>query len=170
MAVLPLPVSALESPVSAGSVITNMKKVIRTRGAEGVSRISVSLEGPLLERFDKLVMDDGYPTRSEAVKALISQALVQQEWGAGREVAGAVTMVYDHHKRSTVTGLLDVQHDAGDVIVASQHVHLDHHNCMEVVTVRGPGERIHALVKAMKSIKGIKHGALLMSTVAGEPG
>ena len=136
----------------------------------GVARISISLEEKLLERFDRLVADEGYPTRSEAVKALIREALVHKEWVKGREVAGAVTLVYDHHRRSLVNRMLDIQHEFGGVIVATQHVHLDHHNCLEVATVRGRVGRIRELVSALKSVKGIKHCALVMTTTAREIG
>lgn len=136
----------------------------------GVARISVSLEKALLQRFDRLVADEGYPTRSEAVKALVREALVQKEWTKGREVAGAITLVYDHHKRSLVNKMLDVQHEFGEVVVATQHVHLDHHNCLEVVAVRGRVRRIRELVSALKSVKGLKHCALVMTTAAGDTG
>jgi CopG family nickel-responsive transcriptional regulator len=133
-----------------------------------LARVSISLEEPLLKRFDRLVRDEGYPTRSEAVKALIREALVEKEWVRGREVAGAVTLVYDHHKRALVHGVMDVQHDFGDVVVATQHVHLDHHNCLEIVTVRGRVKRIQALVAALKAVKGIKHSALVMTSTGRE--
>lgn len=135
----------------------------------GVTRFSVSIEPELLERFDRLVASEGYPTRSEAVKALVRQALVGQEWVRGRSVAGAVTLVYDHHKRSLLQGVMDVQHDFGDVVVATQHVHLDHHNCLEVITVRGKVKRIREFVAALKAVKGLKHSALVM-TSTGEEG
>ncbi len=130
----------------------------------GIARISISLEEALLERFDRLVAAEGYPTRSEAVKALMREALVQKEWTRGREVAGAITLVYDHHRRSLVNRMLDVQHDFGAVVVATQHVHLNHHTCLEVVTVRGRVRRIRELVSALKSVKGLKHCALVMTS------
>jgi CopG family nickel-responsive transcriptional regulator len=133
-----------------------------------LARVSISLEGALLRRFDRLVSEEGYPTRSEAIKSLIRRALVGRDWGRGREVAGAVSLVYDHHRRRLVNRLLDVQHEFGGEVIAAQHVHLDHHNCMEVITVRGRPARIRELVAALKSVKGIKHCELLATATGDE--
>jgi len=129
-----------------------------------LTRISISLEEDLQRRFDRLAAAEGYPTRSEALKALIREHLVRKEWTRGGIVAGAVTLVYDHHARELVSRLLDVQHDFVDVIVSNQHVHLDHHNCLEIVVVRGRTGRIQRLVSALKSVKGLKHHGLVMTT------
>ncbi len=102
-----------------------------------VARVTISVEEPLLAQFRSYLTENGYPTRSEAMKGLMRQALVEQEWQKGTDVAGAISIVYDHHKRGTMDKLTDVQHDFGGLIVCTQHVHLDHHNCMEVVVVRG---------------------------------
>jgi CopG family nickel-responsive transcriptional regulator len=91
-------------------------------------------------------------------------ALVQEEWRTGRDVAGAIVMVYDHHKGGIVKKLMDIQHDFGTLIVCTQHVHLDHHHCMEVVVVRGRAEKIKALLTRLKSAKGIKHSSLITAT------
>ncbi|HOX04905.1 MAG TPA: nickel-responsive transcriptional regulator NikR [Planctomycetota bacterium] len=129
-----------------------------------VSRASISLEPELFEQFDAFAATSGYATRSEAVKALMRSALVQQEWQGGRDVAGAIVMVYDHHRGSIVKKLTDVQHDFGELIVCSQHVHLDHHHCMEVVVVRGAAARIRQLLAGLKAVKGVKHSALMTAT------
>lgn len=127
-------------------------------------RMSVSLEEDLLRRFDRHVKREGYPTRSEAMKALMRQGLVEREWDVDGHVAGAVTLVYDHHKRGLSRRLTDIQHDFGPVIISTQHVHLDHDHCMEVIVVRGKASRIHDLVAALKSIKGIMHHSLSMTS------
>jgi CopG family nickel-responsive transcriptional regulator len=129
-----------------------------------VTRFSISLEEELAAEFDRWVQTEGYPTRSEAVKNLIRQGMVSREWTRGAVVAGAITMVYDHHGRDLVNRLLDVQHDFVDVIVSNQHVHLDHHNCLEILTVRGQTADIQRLVTALKSVKGLKHHGLIMTT------
>lgn len=129
-----------------------------------VERISISIDKPLLERFETYVAEHGYPTRSEAIKGLMRQALVEQEWQKGTDVAGALSLVYDHHKHGTMDKLTSAQHDFGDLIVCTQHVHLDHHNCMEVIVVRGAAAQIRKLVAHIKSIKGIKHSALMTAT------
>ncbi len=131
-----------------------------------LARISISLEEELLEKFDRRVREDGFPTRSEAVKALIRRALVENEWERGGPVAGTVVIVYDHHKHDLLHQLMHIQHDYGDVIISSQHVHLDHDNCMETVTVRGDAARIRQLAAALKSVKGLKQQTLVMGATA----
>ncbi len=129
-----------------------------------VARVTISVEEPLLAQFEDYLSNNGYPTRSEAMKGLMRQALVEQEWQKGTDVAGAISIVYDHHKRGTMDKLTGVQHDFGDLIVCTQHVHLDHHNCMEVIVVRGHAAKIRKLLINLKAIKGIKHSSLMMAT------
>lgn len=129
-----------------------------------VSRATISLEPELFEQFDAYSAASGYATRSEAVKSLMRSALVEREWQTGRDVAGAIVMVYDHHRGSIVKKLTDVQHDFGGLIVCTQHVHLDHHHCMEVVVVRGAAGEIRALLAKLKAVKGVKHSALMTAT------
>ena len=128
-------------------------------------RISMSLEKGLLQRFDRQIAKQGYPTRSEAIKGLMRHALVEQEWAGNQVVAGAITMVYDHHRRGMVKSVIDVQHDFGSVIVSTQHVHLDHDHCLEVVVLKGKAGRIRELVSALRSVKGLKHNSLVMTSV-----
>ncbi|MDX9690703.1 MAG: nickel-responsive transcriptional regulator NikR [Proteobacteria bacterium] len=129
-----------------------------------VARISISVEEPLLAQFESYIANNGYPTRSEAMKGLMRQALVEQEWQKGTDVAGAISIVYDHHKRGTIEKLTDAQHVFGDLILCTQHVHLDHHNCMEVIVVRGHATKIRQLVTSLQAVKGIKHSSLMMAT------
>ena len=128
-----------------------------------LARVSMSLEQELLEQFDRLSTERGYPTRSEALKALMREALVEQRWQAGENVAGAITLVYDHHRSGAVKRLVDIQHDFGQAIVSTQHVHLDHHTCLEVVIVRGRAGAIRKLLAGLKSVKGLKHSAMVMA-------
>jgi len=132
-----------------------------------LTRFSVSIEKGILDAFDAMVAREGYPTRSEAVKALIRDELIEKEWESSGIVAGALVLVYDHHKHDLVHRLMHIQHDHGDAIISSQHVHLDHDNCLEVITVKGKTRDIQELVAGVKSIKGIKHSSLVMTT-AGE--
>ena len=92
---------------------------------------------------------------------------VEKEWAAGKEVAGAVGLVYDHHRRALVSRLMDIQHDFGHLIVSTQHIHLDHDNCLELVVVRGKAGEIRKLVSRLKSVKGLKHQALMTTTTGG---
>ncbi len=136
----------------------------------GTERFSVSLGGDLLRQFDHAWRAEGHPTRSEAVKAMIRQSLVRMEWQAGKEVAGAVVLVYDHHLKPLAGKLVAVQHEFEDVIVSTTHAHLDHDSCLESIIVDGKAETVARLVKRLKSIKGIKHASLMMTTTGKEMG
>lgn len=127
-------------------------------------RFGVSLENVLLQKFDGLLRKKGYTNRSEALRDLIREALVKEEWDRGAEVVGAVTLVYDHHKRELVNKLTDLQHDYGDLIIASQHIHIDHTNCLEIVAVKGQPLRVRELADKMRAIKGVKFGTLSIGT------
>jgi len=127
-------------------------------------RFCVSLDEELFEQFDHAWQAEGFPTRSEAVKAMIRRALIEKEWQTGKEVAGAILLVYDHHEKAVANELIDIQHDFEKVGIATQHAHLDHDNCLESVLVKGKAQDIDGLVKKIKSVKGVKHTALMMTT------
>ena len=127
-------------------------------------RFGVSLEQDLLEKFDRLTKERSYTNRSEAFRGLIRQELVGKQWQSGHEIAGAITLIYDHHKRELVNKLMDIQHTFGDMIISSQHVHLDHNNCLEIIAVKGSPKEAQKLSDSLKSVKGVKHGTLSMST------
>jgi CopG family nickel-responsive transcriptional regulator len=129
-----------------------------------LTRFSVSIDEELMDTFDAKITKDGCPTRSKAVGDLIRSSLVQTEWRAGDEVAGAIVLVYDHHTRDVVRKLTDMQHDCHDSIISTQHVHLDHDNCLEIVAVRGKPRVIDTILKRLKSIKGLKHVSLAAGT------
>ena len=129
-------------------------------------RFGVSLGKELLKKFDKNVKEKDYPTRSKAIEDLIRESLLKSEWVKGSKgIAGAVTLVYDHHKRELVTKLMDIEHDYHHLIISSQHVHLDHNNCLEIVAVKGKPKDVQGLANKLKATKGVKHGYL---TVASE--
>lgn len=127
-------------------------------------RFGVSLDKRLLERFDALISDRGYTNRSEALRDLIRDELVRREWLAGEDVAGTISMVYDHHTRELSTRLTDIQHRHHEVIISTQHIHLDHHNCLEVIVVKGNPGQIEKLAAQLKATRGVKHSALSMAT------
>ena len=129
-----------------------------------VVRFGVSLDQELLEKFDRLAKEKDYTCRSEALRDLIRQELVQKQWESEGEIAGAVTLVYDHHKRELVNKLMDIQHDFGEVIISTQHIHLDHNNCMEIIAVKGSSKEARKLTNSLASVKGVKHATLNMST------
>jgi len=130
----------------------------------GLVRFGVSLEKELLDKFDKHIRKKNYPNRSEAFRDLIRQELITKEWQEGREIAGAITLVYNHHRRELVNRLTDIQHDFSKIIISTQHIHLDHDNCLEIVVVRGSPGEAQRLADTLKSVKGVKHGTLSMSS------
>lgn len=132
-------------------------------------RFGVSLDSELLERFDALIAEKCYQTRSEAIRDLLRNALVQREWEeVSGELVGTLTLVYDHHHSDLSKKLTDIQHDGLDWIVTTLHIHLDHHNCMEVLVLKGPGGSIKELAQRLISIKGVKHGKLSLATTGRE--
>lgn len=133
---------------------------------EKIKRFGVSIESRLLEQFDSYIAANNYENRSEAIRDLIRKELVEEEWAkANEDVAGAVVIVYDHHKREVVDKLLDIQHDFHEFIISSQHIHLDHDNCLEIIVVRGRMIQINDLAAKLKSVKGVKHTSLTKSTL-----
>lgn len=131
-----------------------------------VKRFGVSLEEDLLNSLDELVERHQFPNRSQAIRFLIKKNIVEDKWESNDEVAGAVVLVYDHHKRDLQKRSTDVQHHYHDLILAVQHVHLDHDNCLETISVKGKASDLEDLANKLISIKGIKHGQLVMSASA----
>lgn len=127
-------------------------------------RFGVSLEKTLLEKFDRLIRERNYSNRSEAFRDMIRHELVKQEWVEGEDVAGAITLIYDHHRRDLLSKITDIQHNYQKVIISTQHVHLDHANCLEIVAVRGRSPEVQRLADTLRSIKGVKHATLSMSS------
>ena len=129
-----------------------------------IVRFGVSLEKGLLEKFDRLITVKSYPNRSEAIRDLIRENLVKREWTEGKEVAGSITLVFNHHKRELMNTLTDIQHDFHHLIISSQHIHLDHDNCLEIIVVKGKPEETKELTNKLRSTKGVKYGALSIAT------
>ncbi len=127
-------------------------------------RFGISLEKDLLDKFDRLIREKNYTNRSEAFRDLIREDLVKAEWKKNKEIVGAITLIYDHHKRELVNKLMDIQHDFGGIIISSQHIHLDHNNCLEIIAVKGSSKEAQKLSDNLKSVKGVKHGTLSLST------
>jgi CopG family nickel-responsive transcriptional regulator len=126
-------------------------------------RFGVSLEKNLIDAFDKHIKARNYKNRSEAIRDLIREELVQKKWTEGGIVAGAIVMTYDHHKRELVSKMLDIQHDFNSTIISTQHVHLDHHHCLEVIAVRGKARDVERLSTSLKALVGVKHLNLSIS-------
>lgn len=132
--------------------------------ASQLSRFGVSLERGLLVKFDRLIRRRNYTNRSEAFRDLIRQELIKEEWQQDREVAGAITLVYDHHQRELLNKLTAIQHDFQKSIISTQHIHLDHNNCLEVIIIKGYPKEAQKLADTLKSVRGVKHGSLSMSS------
>lgn len=129
-----------------------------------LTRFSVSLDEDLVRQFDRKIKKDGCPTRSKAVGDLIRASLVQSEWAAGEEIAGSIVLVFDHHKPDLARKLTAIQHDYHESILSTQHIHLDHDNCLETVIVRGRPDVVNELVRRLKAVKGLKHASLTAAT------
>ena len=127
-------------------------------------RFGVSLEDDLLTKFDRHIKRRKYTNRSEAIRDLIRDELVKEEWTENKEVTGAITVVYDHHTRELVTKVLDIQHDYHSCILSTQHIHLDHHNCFEIIVTKGKSKEIEELYQKLKSVKSVKHAGFMMAT------
>ena len=129
-----------------------------------LARISLSLEKGLLDKFDRQIAKQEYPTRSKAIADLIRDCLMTTQWTRGATGAGAIILVYDHHKRDLSTRLTHIQHDFHHMIISTQHVHLDHHNCLEIVVVKGKTTDLGSLAHKLKTVKGVTHASLAMAT------
>lgn len=130
-----------------------------------LQRFGVSLPADLLERFDALIEKRGYTNRSEAIRDMIRDSLIEEEWRAGsEEVLGAAIIVYDHHVPDVARRLTTIQHDAHPLVVSTMHIHLDHHNCMEILALKGRAASVEALANKLISARGVKHGHLFRST------
>jgi len=129
-----------------------------------VFRFGISLPKDLIDKFDKLIRGKNYTNRSKAFGDLIRQELIKKEWLEGKEIAGAVTLIYDHHKRELLNKITDIQHDFQKIIISTQHIHLDHNNCLEIVAIKGAPKEAQKLADTLKAIKGVKHATLNMSS------
>lgn len=128
-----------------------------------VVRFGVSLEKELLDALDNFARENQFTNRSQAVRQLINNNIVETKWQCNNIVAGSITLVYDHHKKDLLNHLTDVQHDYHEVILSSQHFHLEHDVCMEIIAVKGVAARLTKLADKLIAIKGIRHGKLTMS-------
>ena len=132
-------------------------------------RFGISLDEQLLESYDRLIEAKGYMNRSEAIRDLIRSALVVEKWDTGdAEMVGTVTLVYNHHVRDLSDKLTEHQHAHHDRVISALHVHLDAHNCLEVLVVRGPAGEVKRIADELIGVKGVKHGQLVMTTTGEE--
>lgn len=133
-----------------------------------VTRFGISLDEDLILAFDKHIQKQGYSNRSEAIRDLIRKDLVQSTKARGGTIAGAIVMTYDHHKRELVNKLLDIQHDFQKTILSTQHIHLDHHHCLEIIAVKGKAADIEALAYRLQIQIGVKHVSFTLAATGKE--
>ncbi|MGK2907154.1 MAG: nickel-responsive transcriptional regulator NikR [Desulfuromonadales bacterium] len=132
-----------------------------------LARFGISIDPRLLDSFDQFITTKGYVNRSEAIRDMIRNALVedQLERADTTPTVGTVTLIYDHHTRDLSDKLTEHQHSHHEAIVSALHVHLDAHHCLEVVVVRGSAAQVKRLAGELISTKGVKHGKLMLTTV-----
>ena len=130
-------------------------------------RFSVSMDEKLLAQFDDYIGLRRYSNRSEAVRDLIRKVLVNEEWEQDSEVVGVVTLVYNHHQPQLQEKMTELQHEYHHQITSTTHVHMDHHNCLEVTIVRGRASQVRELAEKLIALRGVKNGNLTMSSTGG---
>ena len=139
-----------------------------------IIRFGVSIDQDLLENYDRLIAERGYATRSEALRDLIREALIQQkvELNSKTQALGSLTLVYDHHASNLLEEMAHIQHNFHELILSVMHIHVSHHDCMELIALRGKVAEIVSLSNALLSLKGIKNGKLFLtlpsSVIAGK--
>lgn len=129
-----------------------------------LKRFSISIEENLLDIFDKHIQERQYNNRSEAIRDLIRKAYTKKEWEADKEVMGVINLVYDHHQHQLQEKVTEIQHDFHGLIVSTTHVHMDHHNCLEVIIVKGKAKEVQELSDMLLAQRGVRDGNLAMST------
>lgn len=128
-----------------------------------VTRFSISLEEELLKELDRYVTDNKFPNRSQALRYLIEKNIVENKWHCNNIVTGAIVMIYNHHKKEILSKSNEIQHNYYDAILSTQHFHLTHDICLEIIAVKGKAKILTELSNKLIGIKGIKHGKLIMS-------
>ena len=133
---------------------------------EEIVRFGVSMDSRLLKQFDKYINQKGYANRSEAIRDLIRSNLVEEEWKVGTgETVGTITIIYNHHKRELTDTLTNIQHKYHASMISTMHVHLDSHNCLEVLVVKGKAREIKIIADRLIGTKGVIHGKLTTATL-----
>lgn len=131
-------------------------------------RLSLSLESRLLEDLTVLVDNNGYKNRSEFIRDLIRERMTKQQWQAGGEVVGTLSLIYNHHQRGLTEKLVELQHDCCEQVLASTHVHLSQQICAEMIMLKGQGNGIQKLANALKQLKGVYHTELAICSTGME--
>jgi CopG family nickel-responsive transcriptional regulator len=136
---------------------------------DAIYRFGVSIEESLIEKFDELIKRRKYTNRSKAIADLIRKELIHTTYEKGGDIAGAIILLYNHHKRELLAKMTDIQHDYQKYIVSTQHIHLDHDNCLEIIAVRGKADEINELADKLISLRGVKHGDVSFTSAKAIP-
>ncbi len=131
-----------------------------------VVRFGVSIEKDVLQLLDNYIEDNKFPNRSQAIRHLIQRIEIEKQWKTDVVVGGSITLLFDHHRRELLDKITDIQHDFHHVILCSQHIHLDHDNCLEIIAVKGKATVLKELANRLTAVKGIIHGQLSMTKVS----
>lgn len=133
-------------------------------------RFGVSIEKDLLDNFDKFVSDRSYATRSEAIRDLIREALIEQKINADSvtQVLGSLTIIYDHHASNLLQEMANIQHLHHELILSVMHLHVSHNDCLEVIALSGKINQISKLANGLVSLKGVKNGKLFLTLPSSE--
>ncbi|WP_423841354.1 nickel-responsive transcriptional regulator NikR [Wolinella succinogenes] len=128
---------------------------------DNIIRFSVSLPENLLAELDNKIVSQGYSSRSELVRDLIREKMVEEKWeGGDEEAVGVLTIVYDHHQRELNQKMIDIQHNSHIHILCNTHVHINHHNCLETIILKGIPKEIEEIALAIGGLKGVKFSKL----------
>lgn len=133
-----------------------------------IRRFSASLEPEILEKIETYGRKHGLPTRSDALRALVRATVLDEGWKGEELVYGIITMLYDHHGRQTMRELAAIQHDAAVKIIVTQHIHLSHCTCLEVITACGKPQQLEKLAAKMSAVLGVKRCSIARAAVASE--
>ena len=132
---------------------------------DNVERFGVSMPKELVKAFDETIKRKGYTNRSEAIRDLARAMIVEDSWDDDDDVVlGVVTLVYDHHTTDLGANLAGMQHDHHNIVLCSQHVHVDHHNCLETIILKGKASNVQVMADRLIATKGVKHGRLTKTT------
>ena len=129
-------------------------------------RISVTIDNDLLKRFDRTIKKKKYENRSKAFRDLVTDFLIEEEWESlTTEVIGVITLLYDHDIKGITEKLTDIQHGMSKNIISTMHIHVDRHNCVEIIAIRGLPHDLVQISDRLISSKGVKHGKLVISSI-----
>lgn len=136
----------------------------------GIVRVCMTLEPELLSDFDRYCNEGQFATRSEAMRQLLREKLTASAWEQdARDAVATLTLVYDHHRTLLSQKMLELQHEHGDCVISSMHVHLDHNTCLEVIVLRGQSSKLQQLAFALRGLKGIHSANLVLAGTGSHP-